>query len=633
MGAPESASSPSWRGRWPRVPESVRRRPLTSARTALALGAGNIARVMAYRLGLRAGIHPAQRIAVPALPSGPFFDPPRAIIELTPPTAWNAAPEYFGWFRPDATEMPDWHRNPFNGVGAPPADRPWWSMPDFDRRLGDVKTVWESSRFDWVVAFAQSASAGDPAASPRLQAWLADWCDKNPPYRGLNWKCGQETSLRVLHLAVAALVLGQTREPRPALAALVAMHLRRIAPTMSYARAQDNNHGTSEAAALFVGGSWLASLGTGDADRWAREGRRWLEERAQRLILPDGSFSQHSVNYHRLMLDTYSLAELWRRRLDLPAFDRALYERAAAATEWLRAFTVPDSGDAPVLGGNDGANLLPLTDAGYRDYRPSVALAAALFLDGGDADAASPDAAAQLRWLGVPGGTRTLRARDDRLFPDGGYGILRRGRAMAMLRFPRFRFRPAHADALHLDFWLGADNLLRDGGSFSYADSEWDAYFSGAAGHNVVQFDGQEQMPRLGRFLWGDWLRTSMLEPIVRRDAATSMAAGYRDGHGHEHVRRVALAEDSLTVTDEVRGVTRHAVLRWRLRPGPWTLHDRVLSDGVVSLTLSATTPIVRCEVVPGWESRFYLQRTAVPVLELEVASEATITSVLQWAA
>ena len=50
-------------------------------------------------------------------------------------------------------------------------------------------------------------------------------------------------------------MLGQVSRPEPGLPALLAVHLKRIAPTLHYAMAQDNNHGTSEAAALFIGGT------------------------------------------------------------------------------------------------------------------------------------------------------------------------------------------------------------------------------------------------------------------------------------------------------------------------------------------------------------------------------------------
>ena len=44
-----------------------------------------------------------------------------------------------------------------------------------------------------------------------------------------------------------------------------------------------------------------------EAKEWADIGRIWLEDRALRLIGRHGSFSQSSLNYHRLMLDTFVL--------------------------------------------------------------------------------------------------------------------------------------------------------------------------------------------------------------------------------------------------------------------------------------------------------------------------------------
>jgi len=149
----------------------------------------------------------------------------------------------------------------------------------------------------------------------------------------------------------------------PALIELVTLHLRRIEPTLSYAIAQNNNHATSEAAALFIGGSWLDKLGHAEGRHWQRTGTRLLDDGARRLIAHDGSFSQYSVNYHRLMLDTLSLSEVWRRCWDLPLFSDEFYSRAASASAWLRTMVDPATGDAPNIGGNDGANLLQLTDA------------------------------------------------------------------------------------------------------------------------------------------------------------------------------------------------------------------------------------------------------------------------------
>jgi hypothetical protein len=607
---------------------------LSKAKTAFELGLPNIARTASYRLSLKLGLNPVRRLQA-AVPQGPFFKPVTLEpLPVPPVTAWQTSAQLFSHLPFTVSDQPpDWLANPFSGQRLASPERGWWQIPDFDPAVGDIKLIWELSRMDWVLAFAQRALNGDADALARLNQWLADWCTHNPPYRGPNWKCGQEASMRVMHLAVAGLILGQFRQPATGLRDLVRLHLQRIAPTVQYAMAQDNNHGTSEAAALFIGGSWLASLGVAEGSRWQKTGRRWLENRAARLIGPQGSFSQYSLNYHRVMLDTFCMAEVWRQHMALPAFSARWYVSSLAATQWLRHMVSPLNGDGPNLGANDGARLLQLTDTVYRDYRPSVQLGMALF--------ANQRAYAQygtwnypLHWLGVPVPQALAPQAGNLVADDGGFAVLRRGEAMAMLRYPRFSFRPSQVDALHLDLWLGGDNLLRDAGSFSYnTEPKWQSYFGGTASHNTVQFDERDQMPRLSRFLFGNWLKTSFIKPLAQDVLATHFAAGYRDGHHASHRRHISLVDSHLCVVDEVAGFARKAVLRWRVEPGEWRLEGQRLTNGAHVLSVQASMPLVRCELVEGWESRHYLEKSPVPVLEIEVHQPGTLTTEYHWAA
>ncbi|WP_369959536.1 heparinase II/III-family protein [Pseudomonas benzenivorans] len=528
--------------------------------------------------------------------------------------------------------VPDWHVNPFTGHRIAFPERDWWLIPDFDPSVGDIKLVWETSRFDWVLAFAQLASTGDALSLAQLNVWLADWCVQNPPYKGPHWKCGQEASIRVMHLSMAALLLGQAEAPARCLLMLVQMHLQRIEPTLSYAMAQDNNHGTSEAAALYIGGSWLKAQNIPGGERWLRLGRKWLENRAARLIGVDGSFSQYSLNYHRVMLDTFCMVEVWRRNLQLPQFSSKWYARSLAASEWLRTMINPLNGDGPNLGANDGARLLQLTDTDYRDFRPSVQLAMTLFAN---VRAYADDGPwnLPLRWLGLELPQSVATSPTSHLFDEGGFAVLRSGSAMALLRYPRFRFRPSQADALHLDLWLGGRNLLRDAGTYSYnAEAQWLNYFPGTASHNTVQFDDRDQMPRLSRFLFGDWLKTSYIEPLSEEADATTFAVGYLDGHKARHQRDVRLTKSTLRVIDKIEGFANKAVLRWRLEPGQWRVEGTSLCNGVHTLTIEASMPIARIELVEGWESRYYLDKEQVPVLEVEVHQPGSLTTEYRWA-
>jgi hypothetical protein len=277
------------------------------------------------------------------------------------------------------------------------------------------------------------------------------------------------------------------------------------------------------------------------------------------------------------------------------------------------------SGDAPNLGANDGARIGVLHDRPYRDFRPSVQLASVLFLGRRTYSPGSWDQ--PLEWLQLSAPDDSPGRPASMLFPDGGYARLVSGKSWLVLRLPRYRFRPSHADALHIDLWRDGRNFIRDGGSFSYnSQGRWHEYFSGTASHSTVQFDGRDQMPRLGRFLFGSWLRCEGLEFSENR-----VRAGYTDYRGARHVRSVESTDRGFRVNDALSGFTESAVLRWRLAPGEWSLDRTTVRSQTEPAAFECNGPFRRVEVVEGWESRHYGERTPIPVFELEVGPRRAV--------
>ncbi len=601
------------------------------------LGLLNIIRVVRYRVLLKLQLHPVCRLRAEIVP-GDFFQKVSNFRTLKASQAWLTTLKYFDWFEVSVPEggKPNWFSRPFSGEEDWPSDGPWWKPATSIKNGGDIKEVWDLSRFNWLLAMAQRAANGDNAELDRLNSWLRDWSEKNPPYMGPNWGCGQEASIRVMHLAIAAVILEQDKSPLPAILSFIRVHLARIAPTLSYALSQDNNHGVLEAAGLFIGGEWLYAV-TGDAQarKWADLGRKWLEERASRLISPDGGFSMYSVSYHREFLDALTICEYWRRRFERPRFSPEFIERAKVAALWLKAMTSPVSGDAPNIGGNDGTRLFPMVDTGYRDFRPSVQIACVIF-SGARAYSSDGPWDLPLNWLEIPLPENVLEDDGNRLFDDCGFarlsGIGADDDSQVFIRYPRFRFRPSHADGLHLDFWLNGQNLLRDGGSFSYdVGLGFTDYFMGARSHNTVQFDNRDQMPRLGRFLFGEWLGAGERQISHIEAGGASFEVSYEDHKGANHFRSVVLGINSLYVKDAVGGFCRSAVLRWRLMPGEWCLRDGAVSNGKQTLSFSSDVPICRAELVSGWESRYYRSKDQVPVLEVEINQPGTLITQFDW--
>lgn len=603
-------------------------------RTLLRLGIRNLGRVAAYRLLLATRLHPVCWLVHRPI-RGEIFAPPRSLREGEASHYWQDSVRYFDCIElPLAGDRPDWHYRPASGASTTASSLPWWEAGDFDAQLGDIKDIWDISRFNWVLAFAQRAAQGDERSLAQLNDWLANWIEHNPPYTGYNWKCGQEASIRVMHLAMAALILGQATDPLPGLRALVRVHLARVRPTIAYAIAQDNNHGICEAAALFIGGAWLAKTdGDAAARAWMNRGRRQLEERAARLIADDGGFSMYSVMYHREFLDALSMAEIWRRTQGLPAFSACYRDRTSRAALWLSACVHPQSGDAPNIGANDGTRLLPLTDTGYRDFRPSVQLACVLFC-GARAYGEAGGWDGPLHWLDIAMPDAVLPVARSYLFGDSGFAMLksRNEDVQAFVRFPHYRFRPSHADPLHVDLWINGRNILGGPGSYRYqAELEWLDYFPGVAAHNTVQFDDLEAMPRLGRFLFGDWLRLAA-RPVLHEGAdRQDFVASYRHASGARHERKVSLRTGDMEVCDTIAGFRKRAVVRWRLMPGAWRIDASGVSLDWLRLTVEYDGGSAEIRLVEGWEARCYGRKTHLPVLEIEVAHPGRVTTRVEW--
>ena len=506
----------------------------------------NLIRVGLYRLMLKIGVHPVQKIDYQSL-SGEFFNEPEAI--LLPNSQGIPSIDqlekgftpFFGRFISFEGRIPNWHKNYYSNQESAFKNIDWWKIPDFDPLLGDIKTVWELSRFDWVVQLAIVATSGEHKAIDLLNIRLNSWLQENQPYKGVNWKCGQEASIRVMHLILAAIILNQLNSPSKLLIRLIEMHIKRILPTISYAIGQNNNHGTSEAAALFIGGHFLKIHGLIKYTISEVIGREWLEDRAKILFSKDGCFSQYSVNYHRLALDTYSFCECYRKKNDLELFSKKMYDKIKKATLWLEILTDTKNGDAPNIGANDGAKILSMFNSEYRDYRPSVQWANLVFNNRVIYDL-TENQTSIYNQLGIKtqSAIKDFSVDEAQLMGDeDGFFIYRKKGVLLILKRPVFKFRPSHSDALHVDLWINGENVLRDGGSYSYNSTiEKSRYYYGVASHNSIQFDSRDQMPKVGRFLFGSWLKEIDFH-YDSSEHSFMISAAYRDYLGSFHKREL----------------------------------------------------------------------------------------------
>jgi hypothetical protein len=472
----------------------------------------------------------------------------------------------------------------------------------------DIKWVWEAGRFGWAYTLARAYHlSGEERYAQAFWDYAEIFLEANPANMGPHWASAQEVALRLIALVFASQILinsdHTTPERSACLSDSIAAHARRIPPTLTYARAQNNNHLLSEAAGLLTAGQTLREHPR--AHRWEATGWQWLDYGFQTQIEAGGAYVQHSTNYHRLMLQialwTYLVAQATGK--DLVVETR---QRLAAATFWLLAMVDPVSGQVPNLGPNDGAYIMPLSTCSFHDYRPVLQAAALAFLGEPAFEPGSWDEMSL--WFNLnaeaPNSNRPQKEAPYPLAPPPSAPlILRTNDSWGYLRAARFTSRPGHADQLHLDLWWRGLNIAQDAGTYLYnAPPPWDNSLSRTEVHNTITIEGRDQMTRASRFLWLDWAQGEVRNANGVGKRIAAQHDGYRR-YGMVHQRAAEYREGHWVITDNlvpssepkaaliVRNSPLKIRLHWLLPDWAWEIEN--VPDGAITL--------MRIESPHGW--------------------------------
>jgi hypothetical protein len=169
------------------------------------------------------------------------------------------------------------------------------------------------------------------------------------------------------------------------------------------------------------------------------------------------------------------------------------------------------------------------------------------------------------------------------------------------MRCGNHKDRPAHADNLHLDYWVNGVNLLQDSGTYKYNTSkELQNYFTGSNAHNTVVIEGKDQMLKGSRFIWYFWSqakKATWTETENEFVFTGAIKAFEHIGSNVYHMRTVRVNKkiNILTVVDEVENVNENG---WQL----W--HSNYLSS--LDITASINDEIVVPEKINSYYSSKY---------------------------
>jgi len=512
----------------------------------------------------------------------------------------------------------------------------------------DPKFIWEPARFGWALRLARAYhSTKDHQLAQFFWQKFEEFSKANPTLQGPNWASAQEVALRLIAFCLAANVFSDsphtTHRRLHAIYQSIAVHAARIPPTLSYARAQGNNHLLSEASGLYTAGVFLPNHPM--ATFWRKLGWQTFHQALHQQISPDGIYAQHSLNYQRLMLDL-SLWVICLSRWVGEVFPSASLTRLQAATRWLYSMVDPDTGLAPNLGSNDGAILLPLSTCSQVDFRPTLQASSLSFLGANSLPAGPWDELSN--WLGLAANPQAIQPEQ-----SSAINCLRNSNSRAYLRAVNFTSRPNHADQLHVDLWFQGQPVTLDAGTFRYsAPIPWNNSLAGTLCHNTLSVDGLDQMRRVGKFLWLDWAKTWLL-PAPDLNTLVAETDAYRS-FNISH-RRTVKMESGLhwLIKDEVLPLcpsnSLHTFcLHWLLPDVSWRLEENTLlfsfPQAQVKLSFSTThthqsnIQLIRCAQLLagkgdfpsflGWYSPTY--NLKVPALSVRFILQASAPILIQ---
>lgn len=405
----------------------------------------------------------------------------------------------------------DWITNPVTGFRYD-LSKHWSEIADLSKDAGDIKYVWEKSRFSWLLTVIRNDHHHHEDHSEFVFAQIEDWIDKNPVNRGPNWRCSQEISLRIFNWCYALQFYRNsdhlTEERWKKIQHVIYWSLHHVYNHIDFSRiAVRNNHAVTETLLLTLSNALFPFVP--DTEKWSIKGKKWFEKEIEYQIYDDGTFLQFSMNYHRVMIQLFcfgmSVAELNGIK-----FSDLVYRKAHKSLDFLYQCLQDENGWLPNYGSNDGAWFFPLSTTDYRDYRPQLNTLHKILT--GSNLYTNPCIMEDSFWV-----SSKLHLKDRYLpsiekkmgmlsYPIGGYYILREPKAFTFIRCGNHKDRPAQADNLHVDIWVDGTNILRDSGTYKYnAEEKFLEYFMGSASHNTVTVQNHSQMLKGSRFIWYYW--------------------------------------------------------------------------------------------------------------------------------
>jgi len=474
----------------------------------------------------------------------------------------------------------DWITNPGSGFKYD-ANAHWTTIEDTILEAGDIKFVWELSRFSFLYIAIRYDYHFRKDCSTYVLGKIEDWIDANPVNCGPNYKCSQEMGLRVMNWTFALHYYKHSAYLTEKLFTKIMHHvnwqIQHVYDNIKFSlKTVRNNHAVTETLSLYFTGILYPFLP--NAKKWKVDGKKWLEQEIAYQIYEDGSYLMFSTNYQRTVLSMLTWL-LYLTNANNEPLNEISTNRIHAAFNFLYQCQDEISGQLPNYGHNDGSMFCKLSDRNFRDFRSQLN-AAYYFFYKKPLYSTQPDVEEEALWysqnLKTTDTPKTSKVEQQpiSLFETGGFFVMRDNQTLTFLRCGSHKDRPSQADNLHLDLWYQGKNILRDAGTYKYnTDPELVRYFSGTTAHNTATLGVYDQMEKGPGFIWLNWsqaIESSLKETADAIIFKGKIQAFQHLGKGIFHSRIVEKYKKNTTwiITDNIEHKTDLPVSQY------WNIND-----------------------------------------------------------
>ena len=508
----------------------------------------------------------------------------------------------------------NWHLNPITGKTID-NNKKWFNIPDFDPVIGDIKGVWEISRFTHLYYLVRAYIITKNIKYYRsFSSQINEWVKKNEYSFGPNFKCGQEATLRMINVLITYESFkhyGLTSETdKENVKKIVQTSYKKVRSNFFYAhKCIRNNHTLSEITGLIIG-AWCSNK-----NQELKKAYRLLNKEIDYQFFDDGGYIQYSFNYQRF---AFQIIEFALSISDKTGYQIISQNKDKLKKSVLQLYQLQDeSGLLPNYGSNDGALVFPVNNLDYLNYKPILNSLYALLTNNLLYECGKHDE--ELIWFkGTNVDSLPIKSikRLTNKFPDAGLYLMRNNNSHMMIVLQNFRSRPAQMDQLHVDLWYKGINILCDSGTFSYA-SDFGKSLSLTSAHNTVKINSVEQMKKFSHFMLYDWPRALDIKFNENR-----FEGKMKSKSGYSHKRIIDYINGEYIITDSVESKENYTInfhTICDIKQHDHTLDLFYHNKRVAQILTSDVVEIKKCSI-----SRYYLKEEKISCLSIKKSSNET---------